>query len=132
MIIEQELREQIQHALSGSLSLNELYAWLMDRSWNMHLDSDQSAVELAADVEALFFERSDGLINDAVLRERLLSLLNDIQLVIKIGYSVIAKQSGALAHSHDATVKLQAGPTIEKVGFRSHAPRPLVAQVSFP
>jgi hypothetical protein len=78
MIIEQELREQMLRVLSGQMSLNDLYAWLMDRSWNMHKDSEPPAVELAAEVEALFFERSDGLILDSALLKKLRSLLNNI------------------------------------------------------
>lgn len=78
MIIEHELREQIQQALSAASSLNALYEWLMDRSWNMHKDSSPPAVELAAEVEALFFERSDGLLRDDELRIKLAALLNAI------------------------------------------------------
>lgn len=76
MIIDAELRAEIARALRGEVSLNDLYAWLMDRSWNMHKDSAPEAVELAADVEALFFERSDGIISDEQLRSRLGALVN--------------------------------------------------------
>lgn len=65
MIIELELQEQIERAIDGEVSLNDLYRWLMDRSWNMHLDSEPPAVQLAADVEALFFDRGDGMLSDA-------------------------------------------------------------------
>lgn len=79
MIIEEELREQILSALSGQSSLGDLYAWLMDRSWNMHKDSKPKAVDLAAEVEALFFERSDGVLNDSDLRVRLSSLVSSMR-----------------------------------------------------
>jgi hypothetical protein len=78
MIIERELRDQIAAAVSGRVSLNDLYTWLIGRSWNMHKDSAPSAIELAASVEELFFDRSDGLISDDALRSMLISLLNDV------------------------------------------------------
>lgn len=83
MIIYAELREQIARALRGQVSLNDLYAWLMDRSWNMHKDSDPEAVELAAEVEALFFERSDGIISDEKLRHSMLDLVNNAVISIE-------------------------------------------------
>jgi hypothetical protein len=75
MIVEFELREQITRALAGHSSLDDLYSWLMSRSWNMHRDSAPAAVQLAGDVESLFFERSDGLRDDDSLRRELSDLL---------------------------------------------------------
>lgn len=65
MINEAELRAEIGRAVRGESSLHDLYHWLMARSWNMHKDSSESAIELAAEVEGLFFARSDGELSDA-------------------------------------------------------------------
>lgn len=81
MIIEQELRSEISRATRGEVSLSDLYAWLMARSWNMHKDSSPAAVELAADVEALFFEN----LGDAELRTQLGLLLGN---VVEISISI--------------------------------------------
>ena len=62
--------------MRGEVSLNELYAWLMSRSWNMHKNSEPDAVDLAGSVEELFFARADGLIDDSDLRRALLVLQN--------------------------------------------------------
>ena len=78
MIIEAELRSKIADALAGESSLDELYSWLMSRSWNMHRDSSPSAVDLAADVEHMFFELSDGVISEDVVRRRLSKLINEV------------------------------------------------------
>lgn len=72
MIIERELRSEILSAIRGEVSLSELYAWLMARSWNMHRDSSPAAVELAAAVEALFFEQSES--DDAAILRALAAL----------------------------------------------------------
>lgn len=59
MIIEEELRHEIERAIRGEVSLHALYEWVMSRSWNMHKDSSAQAVELASHVESLFFENPD-------------------------------------------------------------------------
>lgn len=87
MIIESELRAQIAKALVGLSSLDDLYDWLMDRSWNMHRDSAPQSVELASSVELLFFERSSGDISDAQARARLSTLFNNVTATIVIGKS---------------------------------------------
>jgi hypothetical protein len=80
MIDERELREQIANSLQGELSLDDLYSWVMSRSWNMHKDSLPSAVELAGDVESLFFELSDGARDEESVRRELSQLLNNISV----------------------------------------------------
>lgn len=74
MIVESELRDEIARAVRGA-PLRDLYAWLMARSWNMQKDSDTRAVELAADVESLFFGLSDGTGDESSLRHELALLL---------------------------------------------------------
>jgi hypothetical protein len=78
MIIELELRQEIARALKGEVSLNDFYSWLMARSWNMHKNSESSAVELAGDVEEIFFERADGRLDDRAVRHALSLLLNNV------------------------------------------------------
>ena len=65
-------------AVGPASSLNDLYVWLMSRSWNMHKDSEPAAVELAAEVEALLLERSDGRLGDADVGRRIINLLNNV------------------------------------------------------
>ena len=50
----------------------------------MHRDSEPSAVELAADVESLFFEQSDGFRDEASVRKGLSSLLNTFTASVKV------------------------------------------------
>jgi hypothetical protein len=76
MIVEEELRQQMQRALSGELRLSDLYVWVMGRSWNMHKDSTPQACDLTANVECAFAERSAGDITDAELTEQLRALLS--------------------------------------------------------
>ncbi len=75
MIVEIELREHIAAALRDQITLHDLYRWLMERSWNMHKDSEPAAVELAADVESLFFGIGCGEGLDGALRDELSKLV---------------------------------------------------------
>lgn len=115
MIIENELRSEIGRAVRGDVSLSELYAWLMARSWNMHRDSGPAAVELAACVEALFFDQSSGVIDDAALREALAALVRPVmyEVVVRIGVSQVSsinlpRGSASLARMPEILVPLPA------------------------
>lgn len=68
MIVESELREHITKTMSGEASITDLYHWLMGRTWNMHKDSEPAAIELACDVECLFFDRHDGLTDEEMIK----------------------------------------------------------------
>ena len=50
----------------------------------MDKDSSASAVELAADVESRFFERSEGELNDDALKSELRELLNNISATLEV------------------------------------------------
>ena len=78
MIDELELRQEIAKAVNGLVSFAGLYSWLMSRSWNMHKDSAASAIDLANNVEDLFFDRADGFLAENDLRLALMSLLNNV------------------------------------------------------
>lgn len=90
MIDEKELRHQIALALSGRLSLDDLYIWLMSRSWNMHKDSSSAAIALANEVEDLFFDRSEGFLGESSMHSRLASLLHTITWTAEVGDAVNA------------------------------------------
>ena len=90
MINESELRAEMWRAVRGQSALPELYRWLMARSNDMHLDSERPAVELAAEVEALFFRRADGEIDDESMQEELRSLLSNIVLSSPLDVSLRA------------------------------------------
>jgi hypothetical protein len=91
MIIESELRHEMMRAVRNESSLNDLYRWLMSRSWNMHRDSAPDAAELASEIEALFVERSEGVLSDNELLRQLIAL-GDVLVPIPadIGQQLIA------------------------------------------
>ena len=60
MILEAEIREKLAELLSGRLDLESIEDWLVQHSWNMHLDSDRAAQDLASGVELALAEHSSG------------------------------------------------------------------------
>jgi hypothetical protein len=78
MIIESELRAEMVRAVSGNVPLNDLSRWVTARNWNAHKDSTLEAQALAADVEMLFIERSNGDVDDDDVRLALGNLLNQV------------------------------------------------------
>lgn len=78
MILEPEIRRRLARALSGSANLDNFEDWLVQHSWNMHLDSSRSAQELVSAIELAFAEHSSDHISDQELRRQLLSLLGNV------------------------------------------------------
>lgn len=88
MIAENKIRENLGRYLSGELSLDHFEDWLVQRSWNMHKDSDESAQKLASAVELRLAEHSSGHLDDAALRDELRQLLNPKVVQISFGQAL--------------------------------------------
>lgn len=72
MIAENQIRETLVSYLLGKISLDEFEDWLVERSWNMHQDSEEAAQKLAAAIELRLAEHSSGHLSHADLRNELL------------------------------------------------------------
>lgn len=78
MIIENEIRQKTIAYLTNSLSLDELEDWLVEKSWNMHLDSLPSAISLAGEIELTLMEYSDDAFSERELRKRMLEAISKV------------------------------------------------------
>jgi hypothetical protein len=68
MVVETQLREEIRRALRGVIAFEDLYDWLVARTWNMDRTSTPRAVELATQVERLFWDPEIGPDEDRLRR----------------------------------------------------------------
>jgi hypothetical protein len=75
MIREGEVRAKLEELLSDELGLEDFEDWLVQRSWNMHLDSSAVAQDLVSAIELALAEHSSGHLSDEQLREDLSSCL---------------------------------------------------------
>lgn len=76
MIKESEIRLKLaQLLLFDSLSLSAFEDWLVEQSWNMHLDSLEGAQRLVWAVELRLAEFSSDDLSEAQLWQELYSLL---------------------------------------------------------
>ena len=71
MIAQSQIREEISHYLDGKISLDHFEDWLVQQSWNMHLDSDKDAQKLVAAIELRLGEYSSGHLTRDELRTEL-------------------------------------------------------------
>jgi hypothetical protein len=71
MIAESQIREKLGRFLSKEMSLDQFEDWLVQRSWNMHKDSDEAAQKLASAIELRLAEHSSGHLSDCALRDEL-------------------------------------------------------------
>ncbi len=79
MISESEIRAKLADFVLGLRSLEELEEWLVQASWNMHLDSSDRARSLASSMELVLAEFSSGHLLRAELDHRLCSLLDRVE-----------------------------------------------------
>jgi hypothetical protein len=80
MIAENQIREKLARYLSNELSLDHFEDWLVERSWNMHVDSDESAQKLASAIELRLAEYSSGHLDEVALRNELRQFVNNYTL----------------------------------------------------
>jgi hypothetical protein len=96
MIAEHQIRQQLAKYLHGEVSLDLFEDWLVQRSWNMHRDSDEAAQKLASAIELRLAEHSSGHLDDEQLREELRPFVTTYTAVVSFG------QPSAAVPSNDA------------------------------
>jgi hypothetical protein len=128
MIAESQIREQIGHYLRGDISLDVFEDWLVQRSWNMHKDSNEAAQKLASAVELRLAEHSSGHLDEAALRDELRSFITRFTMQIVFGGAPVAPAEPV--RNLIATAKQQimefpavaAQPSPAAVGFVDRSP----------
>lgn len=88
MINESEIRERLAGYLAGDLSRPDFEDWLVQSSWNMHLDSSQSAQDLVSEIELRLFEYSSGHLSEEQLRTDLRSYVEHYEFVACYGMAL--------------------------------------------
>lgn len=88
MIAEHQIREWLGRFLHGEVSLDQFEDWLVQRSWNMHRDSDEEAQKMAAAIELRLAEHSSGHLSDAQLRDELLPFVTNYFATVHFGSDV--------------------------------------------
>lgn len=74
MLAYAELRNELVRLLAEEISLDSFEDWFVQRSWNMHKDSDLVAQRLAYAVELRLAEHDSGQLSESELRKELLQL----------------------------------------------------------
>ncbi len=120
MIAESQIREQLGHYLRGDISLDVFEDWLVQRSWNMHKDSDEAAQKLASQIELRLAEHSSGHLDEAALREEFRSFVTKFTVEIVFGGAPLSPEPQAqnriavappqvIAFRHPAALSFQGG-----------------------
>jgi len=78
MLAYAELRDHLIQFLGGDLPLDGFEDWFVQRSWNMHKDSDLYAQRLAYAVELRLAEHNDGHLSETDLQSELRHLVNSV------------------------------------------------------
>lgn len=89
MITDAQIREHLANYLAGGESLDSFEDWLVEHSWNMHLDSSESAQELVNAIELRLSEHSDGYLPENKLRQELHQFLENFSVIVEEEREVI-------------------------------------------
>jgi hypothetical protein len=95
MISENEVRERLARYLRGEIALEQFEDWLVQRSWNMHRDSEPAAQKLVAAIELRLAEHSSGHLDEPSLRSELVPLVSRTTSEISFGGGLPAWASGS-------------------------------------
>jgi hypothetical protein len=87
MIADYQIRQWLARYLHRVISLDQFEDWLVQRSWNMHLDSDESAQKLAAAIELRLAEHSSGHLDEDRLRHEMTPFLTTYTATVRVGHS---------------------------------------------
>jgi hypothetical protein len=85
MIAESQIREKLGRYLRGDVSLDSFEDWLVERSWGMHKDSQESAQRLASAIELRLAEHSSGHLGERELKDELRQFANPPVVEISFG-----------------------------------------------
>lgn len=123
MIAESQIREQLGHYLRGDIPLDVFEDWLVQRSWNMHKDSDEAAQSLASKIELRLAEHSSGHLDENALHEELKTFVTTFTMRIVFG--------GAPVSPVEPVRNVTATAEPQVMGFPASAVRPSPAAVGF-
>ena len=90
MIAEYQIRQWLARYLHEEISLDQFEDWLVQRSWNMHRDSKESAQKLAAAIELRLAEHSSGHLDKDQLRSELMPFVTTYSATLHFGPSDVA------------------------------------------
>lgn len=102
MIAESQIREKLARFLSKQWSLDQFEDWIVDRSWNMHKDSDELAQKLVSAIELRLAEHSSGHLDECQLRDELRPLVTNYTMRISFGDIPLVPQE----EPNNSTVKV--------------------------
>ena len=85
MIADYQIRQWLARYLHKEVSLDQFEDWIVQQSWNMHLDSELSAQNLASAIELRLAEYSSGHLDENQLRSELLPFITSYNAVVYVG-----------------------------------------------
>lgn len=89
MIIESQIREQLERYLVGESSFEQFEDWLIDHSYNMHKDSDLQAQNLVHDIDLVIYEYLDGNLREDKLKNILQPFVRPRPVRVILGNPVL-------------------------------------------
>lgn len=94
MVSAVQIRAMVQQLTLSKISLDDFEEWLSASSWNMHKDSDPSAVELVGKIELILAEANEDA--DAVAELRSLSGVTVFEMGANPNPNILVVSGGSI------------------------------------
>ena len=122
MVAEYQIREWLARYLHGEVSLDQFEDWLVQRSWNMHGDSDEASQKLVAAIELRLAEHSSGHLDDKQLRDELLPFVTTYNATVQFGPGIgtIVSSDAQNNSPTPRVLVIQAEPVFQLVSDKPH------------
>ncbi len=120
MIAESQIRAKLGRYLRNEIPLDVFEDWLVQKSWNMHQDSDEQSQKLASAIELRLAEHSSGHLDEALLRDQLRSFVGPSMVQVSFGNATVAAPS---APSEEPPNNVIAKPNSQVIVFTAQGPQ---------
>ena len=99
MISQSEVRRTLISYLKRSISLAEFENWIVSKSWNMHVDSDQATIDLVDDIDLALSEYSNSDLTIQELNQKLWEAAKQAVMIVNLASPALRAEDHATTSS---------------------------------
>ncbi len=136
MVSRSQISEHLAMYLNGKIPLDLFEDWVVENTWNIHLDRDVEAMQLAYAIEESLAEYSSGHISESQLRDEFKVALYSERPVVEVHYfsprpamQSVSRNSDAFLSGEVVTLDSRSGLVLNLSGSSAQGHRWQTVQV---
>ncbi|MBX3278529.1 MAG: hypothetical protein KF868_11060 [Acidobacteria bacterium] len=117
-MLDLEIRQHLIDYLTEKVTIQEFQEWFVPATWDIDQTDNQSAKDLANDIELALAEFTSGHLDEEELHRELLPLAQNVRMVIgNVSCGVLL-----VTAERDPSQIFQVSPPVMEVGYKSTEP----------